>query len=501
MAPLRVLGVAVVAFCTLVPAAGAAVSVQVQSDGLAIRVVSGDSRVHVQVDSGNAAKLIVSEVDNHELQPQTGCQTIETVSPGTPRVRCNRPAVPAIVFTGSTGRDRLTLTPGVGDCVCVGGDGNDTLTGSDGADLMRGEAGDDVLEGAASGDDLQGQAGNDTLRAGDDPDKLSGGDGNDTLDGGAGDDILVGVNGNDTLDGGAGDDTQNGGAGPDVFLAEALPDGADIFEGGTELDTVSYAGRRSSVAADLDGQADDGQPPGPLSIFGERDRIGTDVERLTGSTAADTLTGDGRPNVLDGGPGDDTLRGGDPAGTGSAAFGPDDTLIGGPGADVMRGEGGKDTLLARDGADDQAGAALSCGTGPGSAGQVQDVLEADLHDDDTRPLPSDCEQVSFGVVDEFPATGIRSARRTADGLLAILLACPRKKPRGCSGTLAAKLEGAAGAFGSRRRYSIRRGRSRKVVLPAEPAAVAKRGTAIRIRSAERGRHGGERHTLRTLIVR
>ena len=478
--------VAVLALGAFVPAAGAAAEVEVQPGGLAIRLGTGDfgHRLRVTVDPNNASKLIVRQFDNEELVPDNGCQTIETLLP-VPPVRCNRPAVAAILFFGSVNPDRLTLTSGVGDCICSGGGGNDTLIGADGADLMLGGRGDDVLEGDAAGDDLRGEDGNDTLRAGDGPDKLAGGDGDDALDGGTG------------------NDTQQGDAGGDTFVAGALVDGADTFEGGSERDTVSYASRRSSVSADLDGQADDGQAAGVFGLFGERDRVGTDVEQLTGGTAADTLTGDSRPNILDGGAGDDTLRGGDPTTSSGfeAALALDDTLIGGPGADSLLGGLGKDKLLARDGIDDQTGAALSCGTGPGFTGEVQDVLEADLHDDDTRPLPSDCEQIGFGVVDEYPATRIRSARRIEHGLLAILLACPRKKPGGCSGQLAAKLENSAGAFRSRRRYSIRRGKSRKVVLPAKPAAVAKRGAAIRIRSAERGRDGGERHTLRTLTVR
>ena len=90
-----------------------------------------------------------------------------------------------------------------------------------------------------------------------------------------------------TLEGAAGNDTLTGGAGRDRILPGA---GSGQVMLGREpgTDVVSYAGETGPVTADLDGVADDG--PGTHT-----DQIGSDVEGLTGTTAADQLTGDGGP--------------------------------------------------------------------------------------------------------------------------------------------------------------------------------------------------------------
>ena len=110
--------------------------------------------------------------------------------------------------------------------------------------------------------------------------------------------MLRGGAGNDVLTGEAGRDHEYGDAGADTFDQGALADGADVLVGGLGADTVDYAGRRASVAANLNGLADDG-------AAGERDRIGVDVEALNGGSAADRLTGDARANTLRGNGGND----------------------------------------------------------------------------------------------------------------------------------------------------------------------------------------------------
>ena len=103
-----------------------------------------------------------------------------------------------------------------------------------------------------------------------------------------------------------------GGTGPDIFDEGSAPNGSDTMVGGGDTsDSVTYAGRRGSIVADLDGAADDGQR-------GERDRIATDVEEIVGGRGRDLLSGNGRAN----------------------------TLIGSGGLDTLRGAGGKDTLYA-----------------------------------------------------------------------------------------------------------------------------------------------------------
>jgi hemolysin type calcium-binding protein len=151
------------------------------------------------------------------------------------------------------------------------------------------------------------------------------GDGNDTvqvlvstissISGGAGSDVLIGNGGIDTLNGGEGDDVLDGAT------------GADFLNGGNGTDTVSYASRSSSVTADPDGLADDGE-------LLELDTVASDVEKLIGGSAGDTLTGSSGDSVLTGNDGDDTLNGG--AGT--------DTLDGGLGADTLSGGADIDTV-------------------------------------------------------------------------------------------------------------------------------------------------------------
>ena len=117
------------------------------------------------------------------------------------------------------------------------------------------------------------------------------------------------------LSGGDGDDTLRGGA------------AADTFGGGPGEDVVTYDDRGADVRASLNGLADDG-------AAGEGDRIGTDIEDVTGGSGNDTLTGDLRDNVLDAGPGSDAVSGSRGA----------DTLTGGPGNDTVAGGDGDDAL-------------------------------------------------------------------------------------------------------------------------------------------------------------
>lgn len=74
----------------------------------------------------------------------------------------------------------------------VGTQGGDTLNGGALADKLLGLAGDDLLYGFDGDDVLHGGPGNDGLHGGNGDDRLQGGQGNDTLYGGSGNDRLVG---------------------------------------------------------------------------------------------------------------------------------------------------------------------------------------------------------------------------------------------------------------------------------------------------------------------
>jgi Ca2+-binding RTX toxin-like protein len=205
-----------------------------------------------------------------------------------------------------------------------GGNGNDTLIGNAVRNRLVGNAGNDTLSSGDDHDILSGGAGNDFLSSGTGNDSLSGGadndtllafDGNDSLDGDAGDDRLFGHNGNDTLDGGTDDDTLFGGQ--DISISDF--GGNDTFIGGSGVDTVSYLGHDGNVFADNDGAiGDDGVHVNSDIIIDEADTIGTDVENITGGNGNDVLTGNILANVLDGGLGNDRLRGG--AGVDTASY-------------------------------------------------------------------------------------------------------------------------------------------------------------------------------------
>jgi Ca2+-binding RTX toxin-like protein len=218
----------------------------------------------------------------------------------------------------------------------VGNRGNDFLRGEDGNDKLDGDgnapdgAGRDVLVGGPGGDQLlggplndvaYGEAGDDTLRGGDGNDVMLGGTEMDVLYGEKGDDDLQGDPGNDLLLGAQGNDTLEGGIGQDALL------------GGSGTDVATYAIRWDPVRVSLDDFANDG-------LNGERDNVRTDVERIVGGHAADTLVGNAASQVIWGGDGKDVIEGG-----GSRDF--------------LYGEGDDDLLRTRDGVKD----AVDCGLG------------------------------------------------------------------------------------------------------------------------------------------
>ena len=265
-------------------------------------------------------------------------------------------------LTGAGGSD--TLIGGGGGDRLIGGDGGDNLQGGDGGDVLDGGAEADTLSGGSATADLVtyesrsaqivatiGIGGNGEAGEGDviaaDVERLRGGSAGDQLTGSTGRNRLLGGPGNDTLSGGGADDALFGEAGEDALFGEA--GGTDVLDGGAGPDSfsggdgtsdlVTYEARETAVIASIGDGADDGAP-------GEGDDVATDVERLLGGDAADTLTGDADRNRLMGGEGADEITGG-------------------AGSDSLRGEAGDDTIDALDGApfSDQ----LLCGAGTDTA--------------------------------------------------------------------------------------------------------------------------------------
>lgn len=203
-----------------------------------------------------------------------------------------------------------------------------TIQGTDGADQIRGTPGADVINGLGGDDLIHGLGGNDVI---------CGGEGNDTIYPGGGRAEAYGEAGNDRIAAGAG---LNG-----------------IVDGGTGRDVIDFS---EVTAAPVLGDLATGQFNAGTGACTVRR-----VEQVVGSALDDVIRGDGRPNVIWGGPGADRLYGGDGADVLRGGLGDDllgggrgpDLLRGGPGDDLLAGQGQADRLYGDAGADDLRGGA------------------------------------------------------------------------------------------------------------------------------------------------
>ena len=205
----------------------------------------------------------------------------------------------------------------------IGDDNNNVIfAGGNAAPPPLGQGSDiDVMAGPSSFDNIYGMGGDDTLY---------GATSNDFLYGGTGADRLYGLGGMDTLNGDAGDDMLFGGGDGDILRGG---NGADILDGGEGTDTADYAGSGSAVTVNLNaGTGIGGHAEGDSLVS---------VENITGSAFGDSLFGDDNANRIEGGSGNDVIRGGVGA----------DTLYGNLGSDNIKGGGGGDRLQGGDGND------------------------------------------------------------------------------------------------------------------------------------------------------
>ncbi|MCB1491342.1 MAG: hypothetical protein KDJ77_06020 [Rhodobiaceae bacterium] len=187
---------------------------------------------------------------------------------------------------------------GVDRLIVLGTGGVTNAVGDNGIEIATGNTGNDVFSGINATADLtlKGLSGNDTLIGGDGDDYLYGGSGADSLQGGLGLDRLF-VDENDTvIDGGGGIEdrviVQQLGSAATGVTVDMAASNVEIAFGNFNDDTFDGSG--STVA---------------LSLFG---RQGQDT--LIGGTANDRLFGDNNDtaagDILNGGQGNDFLRGG-----------------------------------------------------------------------------------------------------------------------------------------------------------------------------------------------
>ena len=201
-----------------------------------------------------------------------------------------------------------------------------TITNDDSAALCDGQVptivGSGVITGTSGNDVILGSAGADTINGNGGNDRICAGGGADMINGGGGLDRIFGQAGNDTIN-------------------EAnAQNGADVLDGGADIDLVNYGGRTAAITVRINATADDG-------AAGEGDRVaniekvttGTGADTIVGGTAAETLNGGGNSDSINGGGGSDIIGGG----------GGIDTIVAGPGADSVNGGDGNDVINLVDG--------------------------------------------------------------------------------------------------------------------------------------------------------
>jgi Ca2+-binding RTX toxin-like protein len=232
--------------------------------------------------------------------------------------------------------------------VLDGGEGDDTYASDPlGSDELRGSAGVDTVDLRDRTADLQitiGVGGFDDGQAGEN-DKTSAqveifrtGSGSDVLEDNWDDE--------NTFETGAGNDT--------VYARRAT----DTFDGGDEIDTLSYGPFESPSRVYFPVSID--VPSGKAASLESGvalDLTFSNFERFVGGDKNDVIQGFLGPEYFQGLGGSDTIRGG--------LLG--DTILGGDGDDTLRGEGGDDTLFGDGGIDslfgDTGDDSLTGGTG------------------------------------------------------------------------------------------------------------------------------------------
>ncbi|MGX7743990.1 S8 family serine peptidase [Rhodopseudomonas parapalustris] len=277
-----------------------------------------------------------------------------------------------------TGDDNANILQGLeGDDGLDGGAGSDVLSGDEGRDILLGGAGDDTLHGGAGADVLRGGTGADTLDGGSGVDVASYLDsttgisinlstgvmtGADTtgdvflsiegIEGSNFNDQLIGSSKADFLSGAGGDDQLTGQGGSDTYSFER-GDGSDsIVEGVDSTSTdhlrlgVGINPRNLTMIRSVS-DADDltlSFGAGNGSIFLDEQfyggGFGYGIEDITFSSGLTWSVADLRVAYLDQvqTDGNDTVM---------AFTGVDDILEGGKGNDVLRGLSGSDTYLYR----------------------------------------------------------------------------------------------------------------------------------------------------------
>ncbi|WHO71514.1 calcium-binding protein [Rhizobium sp. BT03] len=213
---------------------------------------------------------------------------IEDAGGGTDEIRT---ALTTFSMAGYTNIERVTFT-GTGPVNLTGGAGDDILTGGAGDDILNGAGGNDILIGSGGADQLIGGTGTDTasyanagaavtlnLKTGVHTGDAAG----DTF---SGIEVLSGSNFDDTFIGNGTTITFDGGVGTDTVDYSASTVGVNVALGAAGVTTVSSGGDAQGNSL-------------------------VNIERVVGSSFADTLASSASGHTLVGGAGDDIYLVGD----------------------------------------------------------------------------------------------------------------------------------------------------------------------------------------------
>ncbi|MGR9076482.1 hypothetical protein [Rhizobium leguminosarum] len=351
----------------------------------------GDTYLSIEKAIGSAYDdLLVSAVPGHVLQGGAGNDVyilgvqdviiIEDAGGGTDEIRT---ALTSFSMANYANVERLTYT-GTGAASLTGGAGDDILTGGAGIDILNGAGGNDILIGNAGADQLIGGTGTDTasyanataaitlnLKTGVHTGDAAGDtfSGIEVLSGSNFDDTFIGNGTTITFDGGAGTDTVDYSASTAVNVTLGAAGVTTVASGGdaegnslVNIERVVGSSFADTLASSTFGHALVGGAGDDIYLVGNQGVTiteaaggGTDEIRTTLTTYSMagfanverlTFTGTGASN-LTGNAGNNVM-------TGSTG---NDTLNGGAGNDVLDGGNGNDTLIGGAGADQLIGGA------------------------------------------------------------------------------------------------------------------------------------------------
>ena len=399
---------------------------------------------------------------------------------------------------------RLNANGGPGRDTLLGGRPGATLNGGDDADTLQGGPGGDVLIGGKGPDIISGNLGFNTVsyEASTNPVNVSlnggGRDGEVTANGGSeGDDVsnvqkVIGGSGNDTLDGSRRSDhlELNGGPGNDTLIGGSGPDNLD---GGNGFDTVSYEAGAFVVVVTVGTTGSFTGNDGPfVNGVSQGDDVPSNVEKVIGGTAGDTIVGNDDSQHFIGNRGNDTLTG--KGGKDTLEGGPGtDTIDGGPGPDIITAGDDPDKVLVNDGEADK----VSCGN-------ARDTVTADLADKNAGTILADCEDVDFQAVDDGPPShaSVRALRITG-ATTAVSVTCPSEARIDCRGNLTLDDPKHRATVLASAPYSIPTGETSAVKLTLRGSAadlLSDRGQAI-VQTDEPGvSQKGPRESIRLISV-